>query len=329
MSSGFAPIGLRHFIAAGAACAVSAPSFSYADAPVSQSAQAAATKPQQEAKPLEARRGEAEFLVPPGGGAFEVKMHARAVTIISFPEEISAAAKASSLDFEVKPWEPGAVAVRATENAQTSTLALATKSGSMRINLTLRVVPESEEGLTMVRFKPVSSEEAVEARVAAELRQQLAPAQAALAEAQRRFDERVQEKAEALIIERALKRNETSTLRAHERNEDAVIVHVRRTLLLGDDGFLFFDIENRGATSYRLATAKLSIGGKALPVVARLGNGAAAAPNLVGVVPARTTVRGVMVLRGADPFLSKSLTLDIAGPQGRGAIRISEGISLK
>lgn len=276
------------------------------------------------------RRGEEEFLVSPGGGAFEVRMHARAVVILSFPEPMSPDAKASSRDFEVKPWGEGSVAVRATENAQTSTLALATRSGAMKINLTLRVVPESEEALTMVRFKPVSAEEAFEARLARELKRQLAPARAELAEARRRQEELVLEKAEVLIIERALKRNESLTLRVHERNEDAVIAHVRRASLLGDDGYLFFELENRGDAPFRVATAQVSTAaGRAVPAVVRLVTAVSKDPRVLGVVPPRATVRGVVVLRGADPLLGKPLTLVVAGPEGRGAIRLTKGITLK
>jgi hypothetical protein len=276
------------------------------------------------------RRREVEFLVPPGGAAFDVLMHARDVVILSFPEPMAPEGKASSRDFEVKPWGEGSVAVRASENAQTSTLALATRSGAMKINLTLRVVPESEDALTMVRFKLVSAEEAFEARVATELRQRLAPLQARLAEAKRRQEELVLEKAEALIIERALKRNESLTLRAHERNEDAVIAHVRRASLLGDDGYLFFVLENRGDMPFRVASAKVSTAeGKTVPSAVRLVAAISKDPRLLGVVPPRATVRGVVVLRGADPLLAKPLMLEIAGPEGRGAIRLTKGITLK
>jgi hypothetical protein len=50
---------------------------------------------------------------------------------------------------------------------------------------------------------------------------------------------------------------------------------------------------------------------------------------LLGVVPPRATIRGVVVLRGADALLSKPLTLTVAGPEGRGAIRLTKGIALK
>lgn len=275
-------------------------------------------------------RGEAEFLVPPGGGAFEVRLHARAVAILSFPEAMDKSMKASSRDFDLKPWGEGGVAIRPSENAKISTVALATVSGALKINLTLRVVPENEEALTMVRFKAASVEEAFEARVSAEVNRRLDPVQAKLIAATRRIDEAVFDKAEALIIERALKRNETLTLKAHERNDDAVIAHVRRATLLGDDGYLFFELENRGDAPFRVASAKLSTeAGAAVPVAVRLVTAISKDPRLIGVVPPRSTVRGVVVVRGADPFLSKPLTLELAGPEGRGAIRISKGISLR
>src|SRR5262245_25289132 len=64
-------------------------------------------------------RSEAEFLVPPQGGAFEVVVHVREVCILSFPEKLSGTALASSPDFEIKRWGDDGVAIRAVSETRT------------------------------------------------------------------------------------------------------------------------------------------------------------------------------------------------------------------
>src|SRR4051812_27105633 len=58
------------------------------------------------------QRSEAEYLVPPQGGAFDVMLHAGEVCILSFPDRVSSKALASSPDFEIKSWGDDGVAVR-------------------------------------------------------------------------------------------------------------------------------------------------------------------------------------------------------------------------
>jgi hypothetical protein len=125
------------------------------------------------------RKGETEVLVAPGGGAVELPIHAGAVCILSFPEKMASSALASSRDLEVKSWGGEGVAVRASEGAKPATLALATASGGIKVNVTLRIVAESEDAFTLVRFKAVSADEAFESRVAAEVARRLSPIQAA------------------------------------------------------------------------------------------------------------------------------------------------------
>src|SRR5262245_50737506 len=59
-----------------------------------------------------AAKSETENLVPPGGAAFDVPVHAGEVCILSFPgERLVGSALASSGDFEVKAWGNDGVAV--------------------------------------------------------------------------------------------------------------------------------------------------------------------------------------------------------------------------
>jgi Protein of unknown function (DUF2381) len=282
-------------------------------------------------------KGEAEFLVAPGGSAFEVPVHAGAVCILSFPgEKMESSALTSSADFEIMPWgderspDRDRVAVRATRKAEPATIALATKSGLIKINLTFRVVPENEDALIFVRFKAVTAEEAFQAKLDSELAKRLAPIQAELAAVKKTVDAEIRKRADQQIAERLLKRNEVTSLRSYERNNDSVIGRVERALLLGEDGYLFFSVQNRGDTPFRLAAVRVFAGGKAVNGPASLLSTAIAKdPTLIGVVAAGATARGVVVVHSADGVLTKALTVELAGPNERGTIKLTRGITLR
>jgi hypothetical protein len=277
-----------------------------------------------------AAKGELEFLVAPGGGALSVPVHAGEVCILSFPERLASSALSSSADFEIKAWGNDGVAVRSTGRATTATLALSTSTGGIKVNLTFRVVPEKEDALTMVRFKPASLEEALEAQISAEVAKRMAPLEAALAASKRSVDEQIRDRADGLIADRLLTRNEIIVLQAHERNDDNVIAHVERAVLLGADGYVFFEIENHSRAPFRLAHVTVTAQGRPLTGPARLLSTAIDRdPRVVGVVPAGVVARGVVVVRGAEQVLGKSLEVELADPDGHGTIRLTRGIALK
>jgi hypothetical protein len=57
-------------------------------------------------------KSEMEHLVPPQGGAMDVPVHAGAVCILSFPEQVASKAITSAPDqFEINPWGDDGVAV--------------------------------------------------------------------------------------------------------------------------------------------------------------------------------------------------------------------------
>jgi hypothetical protein len=298
--------------------------------PASTTAQPASNAPQ----PSPA----AEFLVPPQGGAFEVAVHAGDVCILSFPDKLSSKALASSPDFEVKAWGDDGVAVRAVgANAKATTLAVATASGAVKINVTLAVVAADKPSSKLVRFKAVSMEEAFEARVKAKVEQRLVPLEADLAKVRqhldsqlRDLDRNVRDRADGLLADRLLKRNETIQLGSHERSNDHVIVHIMRGALVGDDGYLVFEIENRSESAYRLASIRVLLGDREVSGPARLTSPSTDRdPGVIGVIPAGATGRGIVVIRSVDQVLGKSLVVTVSGPGGAKAIRIARGIVIQ
>jgi hypothetical protein len=278
-----------------------------------------------------AQRPEAEYLVPPQGGAFEVAVHAGQVCILSFPDKVSSQALASSPDFEIKAWGEAGVAVRPIgATARTTTLAVANMSGTVKINVTLAVVAPDKPAFTLVRFKPVSAEEAFEAQVNAAVVKRVTPIEAELARVRQNLDRQIRDRADGLIADRLLKRNESIALGAHERNADHVIVHVTRGVLVGDDGYLVFEIENRSRVAYRLASVRVQLGDREVNGPARLTSPSTDRdPSVLGVVPSGATGRGIVVIRSVGQVLGKRMAVTVAGPGGAGAIRLDRGIVLR
>jgi hypothetical protein len=275
-----------------------------------------------------AQGSEAEFLVPPQGGAFDVPVHVRAVCILSFAEKLSKQALASSPDFEIKLWGDDGVAIRAlSDSAKPTTVAVATGSGSVKVNVTLTVVPPEKPAYTLVRFKAVSAEEAFEAKLKTEVARRVAPLEAELGKLRQNLEAHIRDRADGLLAERLLRRNETFPLSAHERNDDGVILHVTRGVMVGDDGYLVFEIENRSGNAFRLSGVAVQAEGRDVQGPSRL-----TLPSndrdqtVIGVVPPRTTGHGIVVVRAVDQVLGKSLAVTVSGPSGSQAIRVTRGI---
>lgn len=276
-------------------------------------------------------KAESEYLVPPGGGAFDVVVHAGEVSILSFPgEKLASSALASSGDFEIKAWGTDGVAVRPNGKTTTATLALATVSGAIKVNVTLRVVPGKEPAQGLVRFKASTVEDAFAARVKDEVAREIAPLKEELAKTRETVDQLVRERAERTIADRMLRRLEWVELNTHERNDDNVIVHVDGATMMGDDGYVFWTIENRSAKPFRVARAEVIYNGKPLDGLARLfSSGIDADPAVIGVVLPRTSARGVVLVRSTRQVKGNEVALEVSDPSGSGAIRVTHGIVLR
>jgi hypothetical protein len=277
-------------------------------------------------------RGEATVLVPPQGGAADIPVHATANVLLTFPTPIAPRLLTSGRDWDIKEFVDG-VAVRAVSaDAKDMTLALATKDGAIKVNITLRVVPPEVDALTVVRFQLATGEEAFRAAVEAEVEKRTAPLRAELAKAQQQLDAKVRTRADAMVARRLLTRLEEVKLAARERNDDNVIVHVNRAVFLGEDAYLFFDIQNRSGAAYRLAKVKVTgpRGSNHAGPASLLSTAIdAAEAGLVGVVPAGTTGQAVVVLRQVDAVLGAPVRLTVEGPAGRGRVVVAKGIVLR
>ncbi|HEY4242190.1 MAG TPA: hypothetical protein VGM88_20375 [Kofleriaceae bacterium] len=276
------------------------------------------------------KKTDKEILIPPMGGTADVPIHAGTICILEFPEALTNQAITTDISrFEIQPWRTDGLAIHSIDaRAPATTIALSTKSGSLKVNVTLRVVGDNEPALTFVRFKSISTQDEWKAAVAAEVAKRTSELQGEVDTLHRSIDTMARDRVDAMFADRALQRMEVVKLEAHERNSDQVIAHVRGASLLGPDAVLVYEIENRSTAAYRLANVRVFAGGKDVAGPARLA-GAKQETGLVGVVPPGMTARGGVVVRSADQILGKPLVLELAGPMNRGTIRIEKGLVLR
>jgi len=290
---------------------------------VAASSQAAAQPAKHKpAAPNAGKNGEAEFLVPPQGSAVDVPIHKGVAVVLSFPEKLDSSVLGSSPDYEISRWGDDAVGVLAkVATAHPASLALATASGSIKVNVTIHVVPDAANGLTLVRFKAATAEAAFNAAVDAEVTKRMAA-----------LDAKVRDHADAEVAGRVLRRLEVTHLKAIERNDDNVVVRVQRAVFLGDDAYLVFEIENRSGDPYRLSRVQvLAPNGGDHARTVRMASTAVVAPDpsVVGVVPGGGRGQGVVVLREVDGLLGKPLKFIVEQPHGRGRVVVDRGVTLR
>lgn len=271
------------------------------------------------------RKGEAEFLIAPGGGVIDVPIHASAICVFSFPEKLVPKGIVSAPEFEVQTWGEENVAVRAGDGATTATVALTTTTGKVKINATLRVVPENEPAYTLVRLVPASEEEAFQARVEMEVAKKLAPVRAQLAELARGQEARARTLAEQAITAGAMQRSGVETHQARERNNTHAIVHVPKAVLLGDTVYVLFELENRSKAPFRVAAVRVrSRRGAELAAVPYLGVAPDPRVKALGVVAKKAKVWGAVAVPFAELSRAGRFSLQVAEVDSRQSVSVGD-----
>lgn len=275
-------------------------------------------------------KGEATVLVPPQGGTADVPVRFSSNVLLTFPSPLAPRVVQSSPDWVVRDFADSVVARALTAAAQPTTIALATADGAIKVNITLRLVPESADALALVRFQTATAEEAFRAAVDAEVARRTTAATAALDRARRAIEARVRARAERLTAARLLARLDVQRVKAHARNADDVIVHGQRIVRLGDAAFLVFELENRSSTPYRLATIAV----RDPRGVDRAGAAAATGPDpgepgVLATVPAGASGRAAVAIRQPAALIGAALTLRIAEPGGARPVTVDRGLAIQ
>ena len=262
-----------------------------------------------------------EVYVPYGGGSVEVPIHPWELCVLSFSEEMSEVTLNSVTDFALEEWtkDHRQIGMRAkvdpASSGQTGSVALISVSGNLKINVTFRVVPKEQPVARYVYVRTVTLDELVEARV-----------QARLETIRKGLEPEIRARAEQTLLDRALIRLEKIDFEGvKERNNDHVVAVLQQSLLLGDVGYLFFTLRNRGTAPFRISRLEVTRAGKPLPIEVKLYSAAVDKdPKMIGVVLPDKVVRGVAVIPNVTPVLKQPMSLEFAGFQGQGAFSIDE-----
>lgn len=277
--------------------------------------------------------GATTVLVPPQGGTADVPVRFSSNVLLTFPSPLAPRVVQSSSDWEVRDFAEGVVARAVTANAQPTTLALATRDGVLKVNITLRLVPETAAGLTLVRFQSATAEEAFEAAVAAEVARRTGPIEAELARARAGLEETIRERVDRRIAAAVRSRLEVRRVKAHARNRANVIVHGQRVVRVGADAYLLAEIENRSDAAYRIAAVQVldrSGTDRAAAAVLAGGDGGRATRDVetavLGVVPAGASGFVTIVIRDVDALAGQAVRLVIAEPGGANRVTVERGL---
>jgi hypothetical protein len=222
-------------------------------------------------------------------------------------------------DFGLEDWSKDRkqIGMRAkvdpTSSGQTGSFALISTSGNLKINVTFRVVPKDKPVARYVYFRTVTLDELVEARV-----------QDRVETIRKNLEPEIIARANQTVIDRALIRLEKIDFAGvKERNNDNVVAVLQQSLLLGDVGYLFFSLRNRGTAPFRVSRLEVTRAGRPLPIDVKLFSASVDKdPKMIGVVLPDKIARGVVVIPNVTPLLKLPMSLEFAGYQGQGAFSI-------
>ncbi|HVV88224.1 MAG TPA: hypothetical protein VHE35_34520 [Kofleriaceae bacterium] len=257
------------------------------------------------------------------GGSYEVPVHPDFVTVLYLPDKVVKALASDTVNYEVKPIASTTIAIRPlAANARPANLSLATDT--LHVSIILRIAASREQALTQVTFKRADVEAELQRRIDEGVRARTAALEARIAALQQQQDAALPRLADELIAGRLLTRLDVRKLGAIERNDHNVVVEVTRVVLVGDDAYLLFTLQDRDRAPYRLATAKVLDGATDRAGVVRFTGDAseAAQGGVVGIVRAGGRGTGVVMVRRAADVIGRPLTLVVAEPGGKGEVAV-------
>jgi hypothetical protein len=256
------------------------------------------------------------------GGAFEVPVHRGYVTLLHFPDKVVRAFASNQEDFDVYPYKDrDVVTVRARTDRQVDgNIVVITES----IRVSLHVYTAGKrEALFQVFFRHKDREDERRAQVAREVDRRVAAAEKAFAASRAALIAGARRRAEAELAASLLKRIEERPLRVADRNDQNVVVRVQRVLWIGDDAYLFFEVQNRDLSIYRPSTLGVTAGERMVGTAVRFA-GEQAAELGEAAVPAGERRAGVVALPGAEKLRGRMLTMTVAEAGGARRVTVSD-----
>jgi hypothetical protein len=270
--------------------------------------------------------GYRELLVDQGG-TFDVAVHPAIVTVLYFPGAVTSAINSDDRRFSVKVMGDSVVLrpVQGIAADAEANLTLATEA--VKVSVMLRIAERPSDAVAQVFFRKRAEVEAFNARVAAEVDRLHHGLVAHFDARHRALDREVLRETEGNIIERLLRRHAILDLGRIARNDHNVIVRVQRGVWVGNELYLYFEIQNRGSEPYQLAHVQVIGYEPKKDHAGALEFRASVRPSegLLGLVPMDERGHGIVCVRDADRLAGEPITLSVSEPKGRRAVRV-EGI---
>lgn len=263
-----------------------------------------------------------EYLVTDDGGAFEVPVHKDFVTVLYFPDQVKKALGSDQKNFSITVMDD-TVALRPRTADANITANLNITTESLRVSVILKVADAPSEAVSQVVFKKAELEQEIQRRVDEQVRARLTTMEAEHDRRMKELDREVRARAEQEIASRLLERVELLELNGIDRNDDNVIVRVKRAAIVGQAAYVYFDIQNRDDASYRLAEARLTdADGAEVGGMVVFATSAGTGDGIIGLVPGGQRRLGIVMIPAADAARGRSLTLRVAEPDGRRAVTV-------
>jgi hypothetical protein len=270
--------------------------------------------------------GHRELLVDQGG-TFDVEVHPAIVTVLYFPGAVTSAINSDDRRFSVKVMGDSVVLRPVQGVAADAEANLTLATGAFKVSVMLRIAPRPSDAVAQVFFRKRAEVEAFNARVAAEVERFHQSLAAHFDARHRALDREVLRETEENIIERLLRHHEILDLGRIARNDHNVIVRVQRGVWVGNELYLYFEIQNRDSEPYQLARVQVMAYDPRKDHAGALEFRASARPpeGLLGVVPVDQRGHGIVCVRDADRLAGEPITLSVSEPRGRRAVHV-EGI---
>jgi hypothetical protein len=266
-----------------------------------------------------------EIIVDGAGGGYDVTVSTTFVTVLYFHgEKVGKALASDQKRFTVTYAGDDAVAVHPTADAPIGTQAnLAIETSNLKVNIVL-TVGQPNQAVSQVLFVRRAEKDRFDSAVAAEVDARVAPIKADYDRRQKELEESVNAKAESEIAERMIRRFETRALNGIERSDDNVVFRVTRAVIVGDDVYVYLNVQNRNDKPYPLRAVVVMQEGREVPgrVVAEFKATGKEHERIVGSVPPARRGNAVVVLPLAKLSPGKDLELEFQRGGGGKAVRI-------
>ena len=267
--------------------------------------------------------GYRELLVEQGG-TFDVEVHPAIVTVLYFPSAVTSAINSDDRRFAVKVMGDSVVLrpVQGIAANAEANLTLATEA--FKVSVMLRIAERPSDAVAQVFFRKRAEVEAFNARVAAEVDRLHRGLVVNFDARHRALDREVLRETEGNIIERLLRRHAILDVGRIARNDHNVIVRVQRGVWVGNELYLYFEIQNRDTEPYQLARVQVTGYDPKKDHAGSLEFRARLRPpeGLLGLISMDERGHGIVSVRDADRLAGEPITLSISEPHGHRVVHV-------